>query len=308
MFRNVRFFRLESPWPESEQSLSELLSSVAFQPCEACTEHSSGWESPTGSPDGNLCRRVAGADVLRLRTQTRILPAAAVEDALEVRLEEYRDRMQEEPSRREKRKLRETTRDALLPKALVRSQRTAGFVIPSERIIAIDTLSDARSEHFLDRLRAPLGKLEAAPLAYGNPVGDLLMRIFLGDPPRGFVLGNECRMCDPSDNKATVRCADLDLADNAVRRLVTEGMQLTHLGIEFENVMRCTLDQNGAISKLRVTGADIEDVPDEDPLARFDSELALLTGSLCRFLRALAQALGGYYEAIAPARLKAVGT
>ena len=308
MFRNVRFFRLETPWPDSEHALSELLSSAAFEPCGAYTEHSSGWESPAGNPEGTLCRRVAGADLLRLRTQTRILPAAAIEDALEIRLEEYRDRMQEEPSRRERRKLKETTRDALLPKALVRSQRTAGFVIPSERIVAIDTLSDARSEHFFDRLRTPLGQLEAVPLAYGNPVGNLLMRIFLGDSPRGFALGTECRMCDPADSKATIRCSDVDLADNTVRRHVTEGMHLTHLGIEFESVMRCTLDRNGAISKLRLTGGDVEDAPDEDPLARLDAEFALLTGTLRRFLKALEQALGGYEAATAPDRLMAVGT
>lgn len=308
MFRNARFFRLDSAWPDSEQSLSEQLASAPFRPCEAWAEHSSGWEAAAGDADGLLSRRVEGADLLRLRTQARILPAAAIEDALEVRLEEYRERMQEEPSRREKRKLKEQTRDALLPKAFVKSQRTSGFVIAQERIIAIDTLSDTRAEHFLEHLRAPLGKLDVAPLAFRHSVGDLLMRIFLGDAPRGFALGNECRMCDPADAKATIRCADIDLADTAVRRHVTEGMRLTHLGIEFNNVMTCTLDQNGAIGKLKLVGMDIEDSLDsEDPLARLDAEFALLTGTLRQFLGALRNALGGYAEEETPARLMAVG-
>lgn len=309
MFRNVRFFRLGSTWPESESSLSGQLSPAAFRPCDAYTEHSAGWESPAGDIAGSLCRRVQGADLLRLRTQTRILPAAAIEDALEVRLAEYRERVQEEPSRGERRKLKEQTRDALLPKAFVKSRRTAGFVMAAERMIAVDTLSDARAEHFLEHLRAPLGKLDVAPLAFRHPVGNLLMRIFMGDPPRGFSLGNECRMSDPADSKATIRCADVDLTHAAVRRHVTEGMALTHLGIEFASVLRCTLDQHGAISKLKLVGMDVGDEPaSEDTLTRLDAEFALLTGTLRQLLRALEQALGGYEQQPAPERLLAVGT
>lgn len=309
MFRNVRFFRLNSAWPESEQALSEKLATKAFKPCQAYAERSAGWESPTGDSDESLSRRVEGADLLRLRTQTRILPAAAVDDALETRIEEYRERVCEEPSAREKRKLKAQTRDALLPKALVKSQRTGGFAMASERIIAVATLADAATEHFLEHLRAPLGKLDVSPLAFRRPVDELLMRIFMGQPPRGFALGNACRMCDPADSKATIRCADVDLSDAAVRRHVTEGMALTHLGIEFNDVMSCTLDRSGAISKLKLVGMDVDEaLPEEDPLARLDAEFALLTGTLRRFLKALEQALGGYDEAAPePARLMAVG-
>lgn len=308
MFRNVRFFRLHGAWPETGEGLSDALQAAAFRPCEAWAERSAGWEPPTGNPDAALCRRVDGADLLRLRTQARILPAAAVEDALEARVEEYRARMQEDPSRREKRKLKEQTRDALLPKAFVKSQRTSGFVLPTERVVAIDTSSDAGADHFLAHLRAALGGIEVAPLRFRNPVGNLLMRIFLGDAPRCFALGNECRMSDPADKRATIRCAELDLTDTTVRRHVTEGMHLTHLGLEFNSVMRCTLDVNGAIGKLKLTGMDVdEDLPDGDPLVRLDAEFALLVGTLRQFLATLSRALGGYAEEPAPPQLMAVG-
>src|SRR5688572_5091190 len=102
MFRSVRFYRLNSPWPETEQQLSEQLSSAAFRPCGSYSERSSGWEPPTGDQNSLLSRRVEGADLVRLRSQTRLLPAAAIDEALEERLDEYRERMQQEPGRREK--------------------------------------------------------------------------------------------------------------------------------------------------------------------------------------------------------------
>lgn len=308
MFRSIRFFRLNSPWPASEQALSDQLSSAAFRPCGAFTERSSGWEPPHDDVDGVLCRRVDGADLLRLRSQTRLLPSAAIDDALEVRLDEYRERTREEPNRREKRKLKELTRDELLPKALTKSQRTSGFVIASERVIAIDTLSDARAEDFLEHLRAPLGTLDVVPLGFNKPVDELLMRIFLGDAPRDFLLGRECRMCDPSDSKASIRCADMDIADPAVRRHVSEGMRLTHLGIEYGNVLSCTLDVNGGISKLKLVGDGVADeLPDEDPLAHLDAGFALLTGTLRQLLSAMEKTLGGYDESVPQAeRMAAV--
>lgn len=300
MFRSVRFYRLNSPWPESEQQLSEQLSTAAFRPCGSYSERSSGWEPPTGDQDGMLSRRVDGADLMRLRSQTRLLPAAAIDEALEERLDEYRERMQQEPGRREKRRLKEQTRDELLPKALLKSERTSGFVIGSDQIVAINTLSESRAERFLDHLRAPLGSLEVAPLSFKRSVGDLLTQIFLGEAPRGFVLGHECRMQDPSDTKATVRCVDMDLADASVRKHVKDGMRLTHLGVEFGNMLSCVIDQNGGISKLKFAGMDAkEEMADEDPLARLDAEFVLLTGTMRQLLAALTQALGGHEESIA---------
>jgi recombination associated protein RdgC len=298
MFRSARFFRLNSGWPESEQALSERLAASAFHPCGAYAERSSGWEPPTGELDAPFARRVTGADLLRLRRQSRLLPAAAIEDALESRLEEYRARTREEPSRREKRRLKLQTREELLPKALLRSERTQGLVLGPERLIVVDTLSATRAEEFLDHLRAPLGSLDVVPLEFREPFGALLTRIFLGDAPRGFVLGRDCRMQDPADTKATVRCADMDLADAAVRKHVKDGMRLTHLGIEFGNVLSCVLDHTGGIGRLKLLGLDEAkaEAGDEDPLALLDAEIALLTGTLRELIFALGQALGAEHE------------
>lgn len=298
MFRSVRFYRLRTEWPDSEEALSEQLATAPFRPCGAYAERTSGWESPAGTEaaDGSLVRRVAGVDLLRLRTQSRLLPAAAVEDALEARIDAYRARMQEEPSRRERRKMKLQTRDELLPKALVRSERTLGIALASEGLLALDTLSDTRAERFLDNLRGPLGSLEVAPLTFKRPFGELLTQIFMGEAPRGFLLGNECRMQDPADTRATVRCADMDLGDPAVRKHVKDGMRLTHLGIEFGNVLSCVLDHNGGIGKLKLVGAEeaAEDAAeDDDPLSRLDAELALFGGALKQLVTELGRALDG---------------
>ncbi len=293
MFRSVRFYRFKSPWPGSEQELSDALTRAAFTPCAPLTEKSSGWEPPAEGLDGVMCRRVDGADLLRLRTQSRVLPTAAVDEALEERITAYRTRTGELPGRREKRRLKAQTRDELLTRALLKSERTLGFCLVSEGVIGIDTTSQARAEKFLDFLRTPLQRFDAAPLAFKRPVGELITRIFLGDQPERFVLGRECRMLDPHDGKASVRFTDMELADQTVRRHVRDGLRLTHLGLVYDATLSCVLDENAQLSKLKLVGLDEEDAAAHDePLAELDAQFVLLTQTLRRMLADLGQLLG----------------
>jgi recombination associated protein RdgC len=294
MFRSVRFYSLVSPWPESEQELSEKLFNAAFKPCGPYVERSSGFEPPVGERLGLLARRVGGADLLRLRSQVRVLPAAALNEALEVRLDEYRARMQEEPGRRTKRQLKEQTRDELLPKALVKSERTNALVILAERVLAVDTASETRAERFLEQLRAGLGGLEVKPLEFKRPFGEHLTQVFRGDAPREFILARECRMRELTDEKGTVRWQNVDLAHSTVRQCLADGMELTHLAFQFGNVMSGVLDANGVLSKLSLLG--VEDAPKaatpEEKLAEQDAEIALLSGTLRQLIVGLRRSLG----------------
>ena len=91
MFRNVRLFTIDNPWPDSEEALADALASAAFRACGPLTERSSGFESAAPEAGDSLARRVGGADLLRLRSQSRVLPAAAVNEELEARILTIRD-------------------------------------------------------------------------------------------------------------------------------------------------------------------------------------------------------------------------
>ena len=297
VFRNIRLYRLHSDWPATEQALCDQLENAAFKPCGSLTERSAGFEAPGGDP-AELARRVGGADLLRLRIQSRLLPAAAVNEALEGRLDEFRDRTAREPSRREKRQLKEEVHAELMPKTLLKSQRVNGFCLyaenKSERLIGIDTASEAQAELFLENLRGALGSLQVTPLAFKQPIGQLLTKVFLGRGPNNFVPGRECRMEDPTAGRGTVTWQDIDL-DPDVRKHVRNGLKLTRLGVEFDDVLSCVIDHQGVIRKLRLQGADAADeAAEEDLLAKLDADFVMLTGSLRRLMAALRKPLGGY--------------
>jgi len=295
MFRNIRLYRTASPWPATEEELSKSLGEQSFVPCGAFSEKSGGWEAPTNDKSGLFCRRLAGADLLQLRTQTRVLPVAAVKEALEIRLAEYRERMAQEPPRSELRRLKEQTRDELVPKALVKSDRIRGFYLQDENILGIETATPTNAEWFIDHLRKALGRLHCSPLAFEKSPLELLSKVFMGRGVARFELGRECRMQSQLDNKSIVSWRDLDLDDDSIRHHLTEGMQLTHLGLSYDSILALVLSTDCVISKFKFfEGEAVDTTDDEDPIARQDADFILMTGSLKRILQDLSKELGAY--------------
>ncbi|MDX1482263.1 MAG: recombination-associated protein RdgC [Woeseiaceae bacterium] len=291
MFRNLRLYRLDD-WPDAETAVSDALATAGFEPCGPLTERSSGFVPVYPEASDAFARRLGGADLMRLRSQSRVLPAAAVNEALESRLAEYRERRGDEPGPREKRRLKAETRDALLQQALLKSDHIAGFVDLKENVLAIDSAGEPNAERFIRRLRAALGDVGLRPLGFDRPVDELLAKVFLGGAPRQFALGRECRMQDAKDPAATVRWNEFDLSDRSIRRHVTDGMRLTQVAIEYDHVMSFVLDGKGVMTKVRLLGSESSD--DDDPLARFDAEFALLSGTFRNLLADMKRLLGGY--------------
>jgi len=295
MFRNVRLYRLKGDWPDSEEALSNELSKAEFKPCGPLTERSSGWTAINPGTSEILARRLNGADLLKLRSQSRVLPAAVINEALEERIEEFRSKMGEEPGTREKRRLKAETREALLPKALLKSDRIWGYFDHKQKLLAVATGQESVAERYLRHLKIPFDQFETRPLQYNEPVEGLLTRIFLGDAPERFVVGRECRMQDISDSGSNVRWTDFDLSDSTIRKHVSDGMRLTHLAIEYDSILGCVLDENGVLSKIRLLGADDKDgMDDADPLARLDAEFVLVSGILRNMVGEMKKLLGGF--------------
>ena len=301
MFRNLRFYRVTSPWPDSEQELSDKLSENAFSPCGSFSERSAGWEALGSNEDDPLCRRLNGADLIQLRTQSRVLPVAAIKEALEERVVEFRSRMELEPTAGELRRLREETRDKLLPKALVKSERNRAFYLHTESLLVIDVATPTKAEWFLDQLRPCFEQFYCTPLTFKNAPAELMHRIFMGESPLGFSLGRECRMKDATESKSTVNWSDFELSDNTIRQHVVEGMKLTHLGLGFDEVLSCVINEDGVFSKLKfIAGEAADNFDAEDPMARLDADFVLLTGAVRRLTDDLKKLLGGFAHSIRP--------
>jgi recombination associated protein RdgC len=295
MFRNLRFYQVNEPWPKTEEALSEHLSRRAFMPCSAYSDRSAGWEPPVEAAGDLLCRRVGRADLLQLRTQTRVLPPAVVNEALADRVAEFRQRTGDDPTPGERRRLKEETRDELLPKSLVRSQRTRACFLADKSVLAVDAATPSQAEWLIDQLRPCFGRFDCRPLAFSTAPGELIRRIFMGERVPRFELGRECRLQDPRDRMAVGTWRNIELDDEAIRRHVTDGMKLTHLGVVFQSVTTAVLSDDGIVTKLKTQLEEAEqEAWEQDPLAALDADFILLTETVTALLDSLEKALGGY--------------
>jgi recombination associated protein RdgC len=211
-FRNVRLYRIHSEWPVSEEALSQVLENAAFKPCGAFSERSGGFEPPVTDAGDLLSRRIAGADLLQLRIQTRVLPPAAVQEALAQRIEAFKQRTQTEPNRAEKRDLKDEVYSELLPQALLKSDRVQAIMLPQEGVLIVGSASESVADYFMDALKRAMVTFQYAPMAFKTPPQDFINKVFMGGSSEQFRMGRECRMRDPADSRSSVSWLDFDLA------------------------------------------------------------------------------------------------
>src|SRR5210317_52140 len=174
MFRNVRYYSLDGDWPDTEEALSGNLEKAGFEPCGPFTERSSGFVPVDTDTSDLLARRVNGADLFRLRSQSRVLPYSVINEELEARIEEFRQRTGEAPSAREKRRIKAEARDELLPKSMLKSDRIWCYFDLKEKVVGIDAAQETAAERVLRRLQAAIDSANFKPLQFEQPVDGLL--------------------------------------------------------------------------------------------------------------------------------------
>jgi DNA recombination-dependent growth factor C len=71
-------------------------------------------------------------------------------------------------------------------------------------------------------------------------------------------------------------------------------MKITHLGVEFDAVMSCVIDQDATVTKVKFVDGEAIEQWGEDPQVKQDADFVLLTSTVRRLLEDLKKLLGGY--------------
>ena len=295
-FRNLSLYRLEAPVEDDPERLQQRLAEQAFRPCSGLDTHRVGWVPPLGRHSELLLHPANGRFMLCLRREERILPPAVVREALEEKVEAIEDAEARPVGRKERSRLRDEIVVDLLPRAFTRSRHTFAYVDPGAGWIVIDTAGAKRAEELLDLLRASLDSLRVRPLQVSHSPALLMTRWLESGLPAGFEAGDECELREPVENGAVIRGRKLDLASEEVRSHLEAGKQVTRLGVEWEERLRCVLGDDLVVRRLRFTDLVMEEAAEvdaEDMAARFDADFALMSSELAHFFPRLLEVFGG---------------
>jgi recombination associated protein RdgC len=300
MFKNLLIYRINPEWQPSGLSLIAAeaeLSRQRFQPCAPSQPSSCGWVEPCGMAYSPLVERVAGQWHLRLKTETKLLPAAVVKrraDEMAAAIEKETGR---KPARKQLKTLREEATLELLPKAFTREGVVRVWISPDDRWLALDCTSAARAEDAVTLLVKALPGFAITPIqTQAAPSDAMAMWLSDGEAPQGFTVDQDCELKEAADKKGGVRYVGQDLGAKEVQEHLHAGKKPTRLTLTWKGRVSFVLTETLQLKRLNfdVVSARSTTPKDEDV---FSADAALFTGETKQLLADLVEAMGGLLDA-----------
>lgn len=233
---------------------------------------------------GAAARFQDSAYLLALGTAERLLPASVLNDAVNERIAAHEEEHGRKPGKRLRNEFKEAALGELLPRAFIRRSRTLAYLDLRSRMLVIDSASDKAAEDIASAIREALGAFPARPLATEASL-TLLMSEWLasGELPEGFELGTECELKDPSDTHAVARFKSHDLSIDEVRKHLARGMQVSQLGLIYEQRVGFVLDSSMRLRRIEfldIVAEKLDEVDGADCETLADAEFTLMLGEL----------------------------
>ncbi len=295
-FRNLTLFRFPEGIEQRFKKLDEQLAEHELRPCGPLELQTRGWVSPYGRGEAMFAVAHGSGALMALGGEDKLLPTAVINQHIAEKVEELEKQRGRPVGARERRKLKDDALTELLPRALARPSRLAGYVDIANGWVVVDTSSRKGAEGFVSALRNALGSFPATSLEPEESPRALMTEWMIeGKLPNGFALGDECELKDPADNGAIVRCRRQDLAADEMREHLSSGKQVTQLALTFEERMRFVLDETLTVRKFKLLDIAVEqlDQGDRDSAkAELDARFVLLSGEVARLLTAIETTFG----------------
>jgi recombination associated protein RdgC len=302
MFKSLIAFRIAADWePPATEALEAALAQARFTPCEPSQTESCGWVQPRGEKHAPLVECVGGQLILKLRTEVRGVPGAAVNEALEKRLADIEQSTGHRPRGAAKKALKEEVTLDLLPRAFSKFSATMVWIDPKAKLLVVDAGSVAKADKVVSAIADAMAKAERiiklhlvqTVVSPGRAMSDWLAT---QEAPAGFTTDRECELAD-SESKAKVRYTKHSLDIEEIRQHIEGGKLATRLAMTWDSRVSFVLTDSLGLTKIEMLDCVIEAqqraAGDGKDNSGFDADVALVTGELRRLLPDLLQALGG---------------
>lgn len=304
MFKTASFFRIASDFVMPPlDAFEEALQATRFEPCGPTQPESNGWVAPRGNKSISMLESIGGQIILKLCTERRPLPAAAVKAAVDELIEKYKEETgQERVGSKIKKEFKEQVVFDLLPRAFTKRSTTLLWLDPVNHFLVIDTGSLSGADKVVTFLIEALSEVPGSLPGLGvkpvltNMSAAASMSHWLSsrEAPVGFTVDRDCELKTPDDQKSTVRYSRHTLEIDEVAEHIAAGKVPTQLALTWNDRISFVLTETAQVKKLKLLDVVLDGVQeggkDDDG---FDTDAAILTGELSAMLPDLLEALGG---------------
>ena len=292
-FKNLQTYRISTEWPITLEAMQEQLAKRAFTHCGSHDTERRGWIEPCAG--AGLVHAVGNDWLLCMQTETKILPAAVVQQEADKRAAEIAEQQGFKLGRKQMKELRDQVTQELLPRAFTRVRKTYAWINVHAGWLVIDAASQNKAEDVLEHLRHTLDAFPVSLLRTERSPMSAMADWLAGEAPEGFTIDQDC----------TVRSIAEDRKEVAYRRGINDAQILEHLesgclptklAMTYDDRLSFVLTERGELKRLDFLDvirdqAKANEI--EDAAALFNAEFALMTGELLRLLPALVDAMGG---------------
>ncbi|MDO5288501.1 MAG: recombination-associated protein RdgC [Pseudomonadota bacterium] len=299
MFKSLMLYRLGPGWPATADELAQALAAEPFAPCSATQQKSTGWVPPRGVEHGALVEVVDGQWIARMTIETKAVPGDAVRRKVAEEAARIEQQQGRKPGKKELRDMRDDALMALLPHAFPRQKGITVWIDPATRIMVLDAATQSAAEEVITSLVRVAGQGFGVSMLQTATSPQAAMAAWLADEedsvlPQAFHIERECELKASGDKPARVRFDQHNICTEEVRQHIREGKLPAKLAMGWQGGVYFTLTKKMQIKSIFIDNNKASSATDE--YERFDSDVALFTGTMRQMLPKLFDVMGGIKE------------
>ena len=299
-FKNIRAYRLSSPFDLSAEQLGEQLAQRGFQACAKSQAMSNGWVPALGEESEELVHAAGGRLLLKLKREEKLLPATVVRELVDEKVAAIEADQGRKVYRKERLKLKDEIVLDCLPRAFSRTSYIFAYIDIRANWIFVDSASAGRAEDFLNLLRECIGTFPVVlPQVNNAPIATMTSWLVHRNLPEEFELGQECELREPGEEGGVVRCRGVDLLSEEVETHLHAGKQVARLALHWDERVSLLLAEDLCLRRLKFADElmkENDDLQEGDPAAKLDADFALMSDAITALQERILALFGGEAE------------
>lgn len=290
-FKNSHIYKIPSTFSLTADELADKLESKRFSSCSRMQDKTLGWVSPIHRNKDYLIHAASGCILFCMRKEQKVIPASAIKEALEEKVQGLQDELGRKIYSKEKKTIKDDLVASMLPNAFARSSHIRAYFDTKNNFLVIDASSAAQVDEFYELLTETIGSFGALQLVGGENPASIMDRWIRESPPKGWQLSGEYSVKDLKDER-TAKLKDFDAGNPFIVDMLDDGYTVQRLGIHFKEQLTAVIQDELQIKSIKFNEEllkDNDEMNGEDELVKFDADFALMTASLAEFILELCE-------------------
>lgn len=277
-FKNALIFQYTL---DDATNLSECLANERLKPCPPHARFIYGWLPTCGD---ELVHEVAGAAMICLGKEERILPRGVIQKILQERVQAWEVQQGRAMKRAEKAQMSEDLEFELLPKSFCVQKKMMALLDTTNNRIIINTSSPNQASQFTAILRKSVPGISIEPLEYDDNLPTRFTNWInhLSSLPAPFQLASDCALFSLDDEKKRFTCKGYELPAEEILDLLSKGLAPAEVSLVWNERIQFTLTHDFIIKKMKCLDYLADEMQEtqqlEEDYEKQDAALTLLNG------------------------------